>query len=190
MVCCLKLCNAMGDSLVGSCWCRRKTKRHGIRKTADDDGFGKSSSKYLHFEYCIYLNSQYGQGPFYVRRIIAASIPSCLAASATSPLCLRLGVLRVTCTRQSLLSRRLTVNIHNHLQLRFRQCIPQRICSARKEFIIAGVAQPLYRWPDRSIVSSVMTLEAKRIALSRPWPVESMVLVQITFRTEELSSSV
>lgn len=50
-------------------------------KTADDDGIGKSSPKYLHFEYCIYLNSQYGQGPFYVRRIIAANIPSCLAAS-------------------------------------------------------------------------------------------------------------
>ena len=35
-----------------------------------------------------------------------------------------------------------------------------------------------------------MTLEAKRIALSRPWLVESMVLIQITFLTEELSPSV
>ena len=33
-------------------------------------------------------------------------------------------------------------------------------------------------------------MEAKRIALSRSWPVELMVLAQITFLTEELSSSV
>jgi len=33
-------------------------------------------------------------------------------------------------------------------------------------------------------------VEAKRIALSGSWPVKLMVLVQITFPTEELSSSV